>query len=58
MFGIGQPTESELGCLARARTWESLIPWVEEVLAEDEPPPKKKRPKYEYDWRVVAAKGA
>ncbi len=57
-FGIGQPTKSELACLARIKMWESRIPWVGEVLAEDEPPPKKKRPKYEYDWRVVVAKGA
>lgn len=57
-FGIGQPTESELGCLARARLWQSMIPWFEVMLPEDESPPKKRQPKYEYDWRIVAARGA
>lgn len=57
-FGIGQPSESELRCLARIRLWESLIPFVEMVLEEN--PFPKRRPKHEYDWRVVVAnaKGA
>ena len=51
-FGVGQPTERELMCLARARLWESLIPFA---LLFEEPEPKKKPAKPEYDWRVVIA---
>jgi hypothetical protein len=52
MFGVGVPTERELMCLARARLWESLIPFA---LLFEEPEPKKKTAKPEYDWRVVVA---
>ena len=84
---VGRPTESELMCLARARLWESLIPFAELFEEPDDDRPndnqqgpvaqmaeqrpcksqvagsipgqglqiKKKRPKPEYDWRVVVA---
>jgi hypothetical protein len=39
-------------CLWRARTWESLIPFV---ALFDEPKPKMKPAKPDYDWRVVVA---
>jgi hypothetical protein len=52
MFGVGVPTERELMCLARARLWDSLIPFA---LLFEEPEPKKKTAKPEYDWRVVVA---
>jgi len=52
MFGVGVPTERELMCLARARLWESLIPFA---LLFEEPEPKKKLAKPEYDWRVIVA---
>ena len=51
-MGAGQPTERELMCLWRAKLWESLIPFV---ALFDEPEPKKKPAKPEYDWRVVVA---
>lgn len=51
-YGVGQPTERELMCLARARLWESLIPFA---LLFEEPEPKKKPAKPGYDWRVVVA---
>ena len=51
-MGVGQPTERELMCLARAQLWESLIPFA---LLFEEPEPKKKSAKPEYDWRVVIA---
>ena len=51
-YGVGQPTESELMHLERARLWESLIPFA---LLFEEPEPKKKPAKPEYDWRVVIA---
>lgn len=39
-------------CLYRAKLWESLIPFA---LLFEEPEPKKKLAKSEYDWRVVVA---
>ena len=51
-MAVGQPTERELMCLARVRLWEGLIPFV---TLFDEPEPKIKRAKSEYDWRVVVA---
>jgi hypothetical protein len=56
MFGIGQPGNHEAECLANLRLWESLIPLVEMIMAEDEPFPKKKASEPDYDWRVVVAK--
>ena len=51
-MGIGKPSERELMLLAWTRMWESLIPFCQ--LFED-PEPKPKRPKPEYDWRAVIA---
>jgi hypothetical protein len=51
-MGVGKPSERELRCLANARAWAGLIPFV--ALFE-KPEPKKKRTKPEYDWRVVIA---
>lgn len=51
-MGVGKPTEWELMCLWRIRLWEGLIPFAELF---DEPEPKKKSAKSEYDWRVVVA---
>ena len=49
-------------CLARARLWESLIPFVA-LFDEDEdddevvmPRRRACKVKYDYDWRVVVAK--
>jgi len=39
-------------CLWRAKLWESLIPFAELF---EEPDPKKKKSKPDYDWRVVVA---
>ena len=85
-MGVGQPSERELMCLARARMWEGLIPFTSEFeepdddrsnydkqgpvaqMVEQRPRKsqaagsiprrdlqKKKKPKPEYDWRVVVA---
>jgi hypothetical protein len=39
-------------CLYRAKLWEGLIPFAEEL---EEPEPKPTKPKPEYDYRVVVA---
>lgn len=51
-MGTGQPTEQELMCLWRIKLWEGLISFVDLF---DEPEPKKKTAKSDYDWRVVVA---
>jgi hypothetical protein len=43
-------------CLARARLWESLIPFVAQFDEEDDLPRRRScKVKYDYDWRVVVA---
>lgn len=43
-------------CLARARLWESLIPFVDLFEEEEELPRRRScKVKYDYDWRVVVA---
>lgn len=51
-MGVGKPSERELMCLYRAKLWEGLIPFCQLF---EEPEPKPKRPKPEYDLRVVIA---
>ena len=51
-MAVGQPTERELMCLWRTKLWQGLIPFAELF---EEPEPKKKPAKPDFDWRVVIA---
>ena len=43
-------------CLARARLWEGLIPFVDLFDEEEELPRRRScKVKYDYGWRVVVA---
>jgi hypothetical protein len=45
-------------CLARAKLWESLIPFVALFDEYEVERPRRRacKVKYDYDWRVVVAK--
>jgi hypothetical protein len=52
---IGQPSRGELECLARIKLWEDALRLHEELFPEeeDEPGEPKRRPRPDFDWRIV-----
>ena len=55
MSGVGVPSESELMCLHRARLWEGLVSFCQEV--EEEPKEKYEGDKYQRRRQKLAAEG-